>query len=194
MTTQAIISKILESNSDYALRGCDSDLPDAGLVRLFRTRHSLKISSEEEEFLFGNITRPEPKKVHEYDAENALELFEDGSLYVLSSADSEIWWDAGDYLLNRLDEDELTAGERDFFGITVDPEDAADFVITVRGSYYGPLHPEILLRNEIYEIEVFGSEAEAGARIAEIEAASGAILYLGHNQYASDEYIITPRR
>lgn len=193
MTTQEIITKIINSNSDYALQGFNADLPDAALVRLFRTRHSLKISSEEEEFLFGHITRPSPQKVHEYDAENALELYEDGSLYVLSSLESEVWCSVGDFISDRLDEDELTVGEREFFGITVDPEDASDFVITVRGSYYGPLHPELLLRNENYEIEVFESESGAKARISELED-TGPILHLGHNQYAADEYIIIPRR
>ncbi len=188
MTTKEIIRKIINSNSDYALAGFDEDLPEAGIVRLFRARHSLEISSDEEEFLFKNITRPAPKKVHEYDAENALELYEDGSLYVLSSLDSEVWCASGDFISDRLDEDYLTAGERDFFGITIDPEAASDFVITVRGSYYGRLHPESLLRNENDEIEVFESAIQAAARIAEIEAASGPILYLGH------KYIITPRR
>lgn len=191
MTTQEIISKIIAS--DYALQGYDSELPEAGIRRLFRTRYALKISAEEEEYLFENLTEPNPIKVHEYDASNAIELYNDGSLYMLSSADSEVWASGTDFLNERLDEDELTAGERELFGITIDPEDASDFVVTIRGSYYGPIHPEYLLRRENNAIEVFETVSDAQTRIDELED-TGPILRLGYNQYASDEYIITPRR
>jgi hypothetical protein len=182
---------------DPALNGFSpDDLPESAKVRIKKTMASLERHFTDPELRaieewVGDS--PKPIKSHEYDRENSLDLFGDGSLYVNSSADSEVWCFASDFLTDRLDEDKLTAGERDFFGITIDAEDASDFVITVRGSYYGPIHPEILLSNENYEIEVFANEESAKKRIEELED-TGPILHLGHNQYAADQYILTPRR
>lgn len=62
------------------------------------------------------VENPAAVAVFEFDHENALEKFADGSLYVKSSGDSEVWAFAGDYftdVVNQLDSPE--AGLRAFF-------------------------------------------------------------------------------
>ena len=145
---------------------------------------------ESVEVLAAALNRPAPIRTFDYDNENALELFEDGSLYEKSSAESTVWVDAGDFYRNCLEEP-VTAGLREFFGVEA-PEDAdaSEYRITVRRSWYGPLTTETFAdQDDRSEVAVFASREDAKQWIDDRENCE---YRLAHNEASRPEYIITP--
>ena len=138
--------------------------------------------------LAAALSRPSPIKTFDFDRENALEIFEDDSLYEKSSADSAVWAWAGDFYTNRLEEP-ITAGLREFFNVP-EPDDASEFRITVRRSWYGPLTTESFATQDYgSEVAVFDSREAAQQWIDDRESGE---YRLSHNEASRPEYIITP--
>lgn len=94
--------------SDSIIKLCDSEK---------RRIYACSNGSSEAWELSKIVGLPIPEKVFSFDRENAIEIFEDGSLYVKSSGDSEVWAFASDYffeIVNPLSSPE--PGLREFFG------------------------------------------------------------------------------
>ena len=161
-----------------------NDLCEAEARRI----HACSNGTDSAAILAEVLSKPSPIKSFDFDQENALEIFEDGSLYEKSSADSMVWSEAGDFYLNRLAEP-VTAGLREFFNVEA-PEDAAEFRITVRRSWYGSLTTETFAdQDDRSEVAVFTSREAAQQWINDREAGE---YWLSHNEASRPEYIITP--
>ena len=192
MTTKITLTPELEAafaafkQSDRSNIFADSinDLCEAELRRI----HACSNGTDSAAILAEVLSNPSPVKRFAFDQENALEIFEDGSLYEKSSADSTVWAEAGDLYLNRLEEP-VTAGLREFFNVEA-PEDADEFRITVRRSWYGSLTTETFAdHDDRSEVAVFTSRETAQQWITDREASE---YRLSHNEASRPEYIITP--
>ena len=145
-------------------------------------------SNDDASALCEVFEQPTPEKVFEFDAENQLELFSDGSLYEKSSADSQVFADGSCYM-ERLDMDEQPIGLQQFFGFEV--EEASHFHITRRTHFYGPLKKEELVMDECWKVQDFDSKADAQKWISETESGE---YRLEHNEASRPDFIITPAR
>lgn len=143
---------------------------------------------EDAQLLTEAFPCPTASRTFDFDSENSLEIFPDGSLYEKSSADSTVWADSSDFRNERLRDEILTAGLREFFGED-EPDDPCAFRITVRRFFYGPLQTEAFAEEDGELIE-FDSREKAEAWISEKKSGT---YYLSHNESGSPQYIITPR-
>lgn len=141
--------------------------------------------------LSQELHKPEPVAVFEFDTENQLERFKDGSLYEKSSADSTVWADFRDFRSDRIGYDEpLTSGMRKFFDES-GPEEPTKYRITQRSKFYGPLTTESWAREDApgqRPLE-FESREAAEAWINECESDR---YDLSHNESGRPDHIITP--
>ena len=192
MTTKITLTPELEAafaafkQSDRPNIFADSinDLCEAEARRI----HACSNGTDSAAILAEVLIKPSPIKSFDFDQENALEIFEDGSLYDKSSLDSTVWSEAGDFYLNRLEEP-VTAGLREFFDVEA-PEDADKFRITVRRSWNGSLTTETFAdQYDRSEVAVFTSREAAQQWINDREADE---YRLSHNEASRPEYIITP--
>jgi hypothetical protein len=153
-----------------------------------RRIHACSNGTDSAAILAEVVGKPSPVKSFEFDQENGLEIFADGSLYEKSNADSTVWFEAGDFYRHRLEEP-VTAGLREFFNVSA-PEDADEFRITVRRSWYGSLITENFADlDDRSEVAKFPSRESAQQWIDEREAGE---YRLSHNEASRPEYIITP--
>lgn len=190
MTTKITLTPELEAafaafkKSNRIFADSINDLCEAEVRRI----HECSNGTESAAILAEVLSKPSPVATFGFDQENALEIFEDGSLYEKSSGESTIWAESGDFYLNRLEEP-ITAGLREFFNVE-SPEDAGEFRITVRRSWYGsPTTEAFAARDDRSEVATFTSREAAQQWIADREASE---YRLSHNEASRPEYVITP--
>ncbi len=181
---EAAFSKFKRADSPNIFAGSINELCDAEVRRI----HACRNGSDSAVLLSEVTSAPQPVKSFDFDRENGLEIFEDGSLHAKSSGDSTVWAEARDFYLNRLEEP-MTSGLRKFFDAE-DPEDASEFRVTVRRSWYGVITTENFAdQDERSEVAKFPSREAAQQWINEREAGE---YCLAHNEACRPEYIITP--
>lgn len=146
--------------------------------------HDCSNDSADARLLSAYVANPFPVRVFRFDQDSGLELFQDRSLYFRCGKASETWRVAKDYL-NRLEPEYVTAGVREFFGITVTDEEVISFAITVVDRE-GLEH---LLRDENGNIESFLSREDAEEWLADFRAGR---IKLRHESPDGCLYIITP--
>lgn len=178
ITLEAAFAAFKQSDRPNIFADSINDLCEAEVRRI----HACSNGTDSAAAILSEVlSNPSPVKSFDFDQENALEIFEDGSLYEKSSADSTVWAEAGDFYQNRLEEP-VTAGLREFFNVEA-PEDADEFRITVRRSWYGSL------TTETFADQVFTSRESAQQWITDRESSE---YRLSHNEASRPEYIITP--
>lgn len=154
-----------------------------------RRFHACSNANDDASTLAEFFPEPVAVAVFEFDNENQLERFEDGSLYEKSSADSTCWADFRDFRTERLNDEFLTAGLRDFL-VEESPESPSEYRITVRRHYYGPLNKESFAEaEEDGKPLTFESKSDAQAWINDREKGE---YRLSHNESGHPTYVITP--
>lgn len=137
------------------------------------------------------ISNPSPIRTLSTHPECCLSIFSDGSLFDRNNAQSEVWCDASDFLAEKLDRDELTLGEREFFEIKAPADDiAADFVVNIRRFYHGVSTSDSLARSDDDKILRFESRQSADAWIFENELSTDELYRCAHNEYARPQYTV----
>lgn len=149
-----------------------------------RMVHACSNASDSASTLAKALEAPTPVKSYDFDQENGLELFSDDSLYMRSSADSEVWMSAWDFQAERYSDEVLLPGLRAFFGED-DPEEPTEFRVAEVRHYYGPLDKEDWVCDDHSEPLTFATREEAQAWITERESGT---YYLGHNEHSRPTY------
>lgn len=153
-----------------------------------RRIHACSNANDDAFTLSQALDKPQAVAVFQYDSKNALERFEDGSLYEKSSGDSTVWALASDFRSGRLGYDEpITVGMREFFGEEA-PDEPSNFRVTIRRFFYGPPTQESWMETHDKVCE-FQTKEEAEAAITEAESGT---YRLSHNESGCPTYIITP--
>jgi len=188
MTTPASSAFALFKRKDHPNIFADSieGMCAAEIRRVFACSNA----SDEAYALCQTLANPTPERTFDFDQENGLEVFPDGSLYERSNGDSTVWATTSDFRQDRLRDEALTAGLRDFFG-EQEPEEAGKFRITERRFFYGPLKQESWAESSPGSGEPieFAIRKEAQAWITETESGTH---HLANNESGRPEYIITP--
>lgn len=181
------IQAAFETFKDWDRPNVFSDTPEECCDAEKRRFQACSNASDEASVLAGAFPAPSAVRSFDFDQENSLEIFPDGSLYERSNADSSVWGDASDFRNERLRDEILTAGLREFFGES-EPEEPSAFRITERRFFYGPDVRESWVE-EHGKILEFDSKEAAQAWIDERE---GETYYLSHNESGRPAFIITP--